>query len=1019
MSTNRTEAKIFNLTKLCEEKLSNHEWDTDPDANFFNKIDLPNSDYYELNNINNFLNSLNFNIPFNILHGNCRSLYNKISELKLITELINLKIIALTETWLDPEIARLVSLECYKFEHKSRECGKKGGGVGFLISENIQYEMLEISTPKIMSFEYLAIKISLDKLKNLHIMCIYRPPGLSIEHFTSELEQLLVKNFQNKNLIIVGDINIDLLKIDSHEPSANFNNMMISNKFISMISKPTRVTEFSGTLIDNFYSNLPINKIDTAILKYPLSDHYPILLSLDIRPKTLSETKTLSHRKFDETAIKEFQDKMSKVNWQEVKQACLADNTELAYAIFLKIFMQNYNESFPVIDTTPNKKYKKPWMTAAIYKSMRTKTLLHKNYLKEPTVKNKETFNKFNNKFKKIKISAQKFYYTNKFLNCQNSNSQTWKLINDILNNNDHKNSEIILKNSDDNNEDIIHRNLVPDKFNNYFAEIGAKTAATIQPPNGSCKIDDTLTNNPNNISFQIFPSTHFEVKDIITNLKNKNSTGYDDVNQKIVIKVAESIAEILSDIANSSFRTGIFPAELKIAKVTPIFKSGVKTLEMNYRPIANLPVFAKIIEKLMFKRIINYLDKFEMLSIYQFGFREKSSTFMPIQNLVDIITENLESNKHTIGIFLDLTKAFDVLDHKILIKKLNYYGFKGLPLKWLKSYLENRKQFTIVNNLQSGLKYVKYGVPQGSILGPLLFLLYINDLPNTSKFLEFIIFADDTNIIASHTNYNELMKKTNSELNKLENWFKINKLALNLTKTNYIKFNPKSKLAFLNSEQLIMGGKNILQVTSTKFLGIIVTQNLSWKENSEQLANKLSKNINIIRHIKQYLEPNALHKLYFCLIHPHLTYGNIIWGNNYDTVIGKIQILQNKSVRLIFKGPDHTNTSALYKKFNILNIRNIFKFQSSIFIFKHTNKLLPSFYYATEFFETPQSNSTRQLRNQNNLYLPFANTNRRLFTIKFSGPRIWNALPSQLKQINNINIFKINLKKFLLQTQN
>lgn len=406
------------------------------------------------------------------------------------------------------------------------------------------------------------------------------------------------------------------------------------------------------------------------------------------------------------------------------------------------------------------------------------------------------------------------------------------------------------------------------------------------------------------------------------------------------------------------------------------------------------------------------------MLSFSQFGFRPHNSTFMPVLNLVDKITLNFENNKHSVGIFLDLTKAFDVIDHNILLKKLKYYGFRGLSYIWLTNYLTNRKQYTEVNNIRSEFRTIKTGVPQGSILGPLLFLLFINDLPNISNLVEFLLFADDTNIIASHDNFQDLIHLINIELSNIAEWFKLNKLVVNISKTNCIYFHPKRKKTPNNILDIKMDNINITQTSSTKFLGIIVDQHLSWKENTDNLAKKISKNLNIIKHIKKFLNPQALHKLYYTLIHPHLIYCNIVWGNNYKIITEKIQILQNKSIRLIFKERNYISTTNLMTKFKILNISNIHKYQTGIFIFKYLHKLLPPFFYSKLFQDKYKITYVIRTRNINNLSIPFASTTTRLFTIKFSGPRIWNNLPSRLKNINSISSFKNAIKNYFIINQ-
>lgn len=282
------------------------------------------------------------------------------------------------------------------------------------------------------------------------------------------------------------------------------------------------------------------------------------------------------------------------------------------------------------------------------------------------------------------------------------------------------------------------------------------------------------------------------EIIKIVSNLENKQSSGFDDIPVSIVKASVEHIAELISRIINNSFTSGVVPDNLKIAKVCPIFKNGEKDLFTNYRPISILPSFSKIFEKAAFNRLSSYLESKCMLVNNQYGFRRQHSTYMAIMDMYDKISAASDRNEFSIGIFIDLSKAFDTLDHVILIKKLEYYGLRGVTLKWFQNYLLNRQQYVFLNESSSSLRVINCGVPQGSVLGPLLFILYINDIVNCSNILKFILFADDTNIFHSDTNVFQLMTTINCELLKLSKWFKANKLSLNVKKTNYILFGRK-----------------------------------------------------------------------------------------------------------------------------------------------------------------------------------------------------------------------------------
>lgn len=292
------------------------------------------------------------------------------------------------------------------------------------------------------------------------------------------------------------------------------------------------------------------------------------------------------------------------------------------------------------------------------------------------------------------------------------------------------------------------------------------------------------------------------------------------------------------------------------------------------------------------------------------------------------------------------------------------------------------------------------------------------NSSLHVSKFFKFFLFADDTNIIANHANVIELINLINNELTKISAWFIKNKLLLNIDKTNFIIFHSSRKLIPNNIPLIKINNIEIIQKNSTKFLGLTINHNLNWKEHTDQIANKLSKNLNIIRHILKFINKKALLNLYFTLIHPYLTYCNIIWGNNYKCITDRLQKIQNKVIRLTKNFGQYCNTLTLFSNLNILNVTNIYRYQTAIFMYKFSKNLLPSIFYVDEYFTPINKLHSHNIRNYNKLAVPFAHTNARLFTIKFSGPRTWNRLPTSLKLISNLNEFKNKIKKFIMLEQ-
>ena len=347
---------------------------------------------------------------------------------------------------------------------------------------------------------------------------------------------------------------------------------------------------------------------------------------------------------------------------------------------------------------------------------------------------------------------------------------------------------------------------------------------------------------------------------DIITiakKLKAKCSQGFDNISTKLIKKTIEEISIPLSHIINLSFQNGDVPDKMKIAKIIPIFKSGEQNKFNNYRPISLLPAFSKIIEKLVASRVVKYFNQHNLFYKHQYGLRTKHSTIHPILHFINHITnENDISGKNiTAAIFLDLSKEFDTISHNILLKKITFYGIRGVANKWFENYLKNRKQYLEIYETQSDLLDINCGIPQGSILGPILFLIYINDIGNSNK-LNLLSFADDTTVYLSGQNYTHLIRDISIELSNIYIWLCANRLSLNVNKTKYMIFNythsqnSHATNLHINNIPLTQVGTNFQEQT-IKFLGIYIDEKLSWKRHISQICSKMARSIFFTNKVK------------------------------------------------------------------------------------------------------------------------------------------------------------------------
>jgi len=484
------------------------------------------------------------------------------------------------------------------------------------------------------------------------------------------------------------------------------------------------------------------------------------------------------------------------------------------------------------------------------------------------------------------------------------------------------------------NNQQINDKHVIANGFNEYFSKIGPKLSNTI--PKHKDKNIMLYLKEQFNCSFKFESLENKDVAEIIHKLNAKHSYGQDSISTVLLKQIASVIVPILTLIINQSLSTGIFPDKLKVAKIIPLFKKDDQHTFDNYRPISLLPAISKVFEKAVYLQLYDYLTKNNLLYKSQYGFRTLHSTETASLEIIDIITKNLDDDKIPLGIFLDLSKAFDTLNHEILIEKLNYYGIQNTELKWFNNYLTDRLQFVNFDNVNSDMLPITTGVPQGSILGPLLFIVYMNDIHKASTHFHAILFADDTNLTSTLCSFNSdpntsLSSRINKELKNIQIWLEINKLSLNVTKTKYMIFHNRQRNIIDRIPKLELNGQNIERVTEFNFLGLTIDQHLTWNAHIQKISNKISRSIGIMNRLKRFLPQSILRTLYNSLILPHIQYSLLAWGNKSKRVFK----LQKRAVRLITCSKYNAHTEPLFKSLNLLKLDDIMILKTLKFYYK------------------------------------------------------------------------------------
>ena len=385
-----------------------------------------------------------------------------------------------------------------------------------------------------------------------------------------------------------------------------------------------------------------------------------------------------------------------------------------------------------------------------------------------------------------------------------------------------------------------------------------------------------------------------------------------------------------------------------------------------------------------------------------QYGFRNGVSTAHALIDIVDKISKSIDEKKYTIGIFLDLKKCFDTVDHNILLTKLEHLGIRGIALEWLKSYLDKRQQYVLYNNTESEKMYISCGVPQGSVISPLLFLLFANDITNVSKLIKFVLFADDTNLFFSGTNLDTLIQCVNVELKKIEHWFQVNKLFINAKKTNFMVFSSGVCRSELN---ITLCNSTLDRVNVCRFLGVLIDSHLTWKDHTQHVSNKLYRFLSIMYRVGQYLPVSAKRTLYCSLFLPYITYCCEVWGTTYKTTLQTIVTCQKKAIRIIIGAAKRTHSSPLFAKLKLLKFVDIVTLHVSLVMYDAHKETLPTNVQRSICKHNESKRNARIFRIQ------YTRTKARQFSTLVYGCKLFNSLDSSLQRANNKchlkNLFK------------
>ena len=972
--------------------------------------------------INSFKYKQNKN-NFSLFHLNIASLSKHKTELETVLSMLNHKfdVIALTETKIKKGIAPIFDTNRNGYKKYSTPTESEKGGAFLYVNEDYDSKArkdLDTLVYKSKELESVFIEITNPGKKNTIIGCIYRHPCMDIKEFNEDyLDHLMEKLAkEKKDIYLTGDFNIDLMKTEEVSSISDFLDTLTSNMFVPHIISPTRITSTSSTLIDNIFSN-SLNFMDgiSGNLTISISDHLAQFLIIPKKHPKTPKKQNLYKRDTKNFDREKFILDLQAIEWQSVLEIEKND-PNISFNSFESRVNSIIDKYMPLRKLTKKelKHQKKPWISMDIRNNIRKRERLYKNFV---NAKNPQTKDEYHKKYKELRNEivtqcreSEKTYYQKYFKENSDNIKNTWKGIKSIIN--IRSKGKSIPMYMMDNNDKISDPTAISNHFNKYFSNIGRELQGKIFQ-NG--KHYSEYLDQKNAYTFFITPTDKWEVLNIINRFDTSKACGPHSIPTDILHLIKDIIVDPLVDIINLSFTTGCYIENLKIAKVIPIYKEkGSELLNCNYRPISLLSNINKIIEKLMHERLYNFLTKHNVIYELQFGFRKKHSTTHALMKLTEDIRHSLDSGNFSCGVFIDLQKAFDTVDHNILLAKLEHYGVRGTTNEWFKSYLSKRKQFVSINGFISENVEMNYGVPQGSVLGPLLFLIYINDLHCAFKYSSTIHFADDTTLLINNKSLKQLQKHLNYDLRFLRNWLSANKISLNASKTELLLFHHIRKEIDYDLK-IKLNGKKLIPAKYVKYLGIIIDSRLNWKEHVNTLSGKLARANGMLSKIRHYVPACTLKSIYYAIFSSLMTYSCITWGQSHNSNIKRIGTLQNKALRNINFATSRQSSNPLYANSEILKFEDNVKLQNFLYAHDSLKGTLPTVH--NNIFELSKDihNYPTKCSNQHRIVISKVNTQTSgSNSIKCQTTSFWNEIVSTFPEEKLQNERRTYCKDFL-----
>ena len=921
---------------------------------------------------------------YRLFHVNTCSLLPKIPELRALAERYHIHLMSINETHLD-ETVNDFELEIPGFVIYRNDRNRHGGGVALYVRDDVKHKPRKDLT--IPGLESVWIEMSTPDNKDYLVCSMYRPPSASAAYYDKIIDNLELASSKNMEIIVMADLNFNYILDESLSTNPVH---LIENLFLfqQSIDEPTRATLKSSTLIDVILSSSPEEHITSGVLKTTFSDHYSIFTVLQVHKTTVNYNhKTVKFRDYKNFKDEAFLNDINSCSLLDmVKHETDIDN---GWEVLKSEFKRVSDAHAPFVERRL-KHRNNPWITPVITKMIYERNHLHDNAIRFNDRNLWQQYKKKRNAINNLIKDEKRIYHANTIKDHKYDPKKMWKRINELIKQNKSSNTGL--------------NDVSASKLNAYFSTIGDKISSKVTAQH--------TTNWKNPPSAHKFSFRKISTESVANNLRALDSVSANDVLQldcKLLNISANALAPALTHLFNLSLQMQYLPNDWKLARVTPIYKGkGEVSAETNYRPISVISHVAKIFEKEVHTQVLLYLERHAFITPFQSAYLKRHSTVTCLHRVIDDICEGMDDGLLCGMCFLDIEKCFDTINHSILLRKLKCYGINETENKWFENYLSDRHQCVRIGGVTSEILPCTTGVPQGSILGPLLFLIYVNDICQFVGNQNCNVFADDTILYSFGTDVDEVNSSLQLALNSVENWYSSNLLSLSKEKsvTLLVRGNKRNEPGDLN---VTLGGHPLKQERCMKYLGVYLDQNLSWNEQCDRLCVHIAGKLAVLRRIRSFVKPDLLKLLFEKTIQPVFDYACTVWGNTSQGNMYKLQRAQNYAARLVSGNFDFINHRGedIVKSLNWPTVTERFTYLTACMMFKAVNGLTPNYISDNVAMARDMHDRDTRLSRSNDVHIPPHNSAILKRSFMYNGSVVWNNLSEELKALHCLSDFK------------